>query len=174
MLVLKVFAKKGEASAMAVLNEHVFPCVIGKNGAVPAADKREGDGCTPLGRWILTEGFYRPDRKKPTGICKEKLNIGMGWCDDADDKMYNKLCDVTLKASHEKLWREDSAYDYLAVMNYNLSGKRAPDGKGYGSAIFLHVWRDGVEHTEGCVALQENDLFLALSLGVDVVEVSLT
>lgn len=171
MLVLKVLGKVGEAAAVAVVDGQEYACVIGKNGVVAAADKREGDGKTPLGRWMLTDGYYRPDRRKPAGLCKQKLNIGMGWCDAPDDKLYNKLCDVTLPASHEKLWREDASYDYIGVMSYNLNGKRAPDGQGFGSAIFLHVWKDEATDTQGCVALKDSDLQAVLNAGVDVVEV---
>ena len=171
MQVLKVVGKAGSAVAVATFDGREFECRIGVNGVVAANEKREGDGRTPAGRWMLSDGFYRPDRKRPKGVCAQKLNIGMGWCDAPDDKLYNKLCDVTLAASHEKLWRETGEYDYIGVMNYNLNGKRAPDGQGLGSAIFLHIWPEGVENTAGCVALRDADLDAVLSAGVDVVEV---
>lgn len=169
--VLKIKARGNGPLATGEFEGHEFECVVGKNGVIAPVSKREGDGMTPLGRWMLVDGFYRPDRKRPRGICTQKLNIGMGWCDEPDDKLYNKLCDTTLAASHEKLWREGAEYDYIGVMNYNLAGRKAPDGQGWGSAIFLHIWREEATHTEGCVALRAADLDIVLSGGVDTVEI---
>ena len=38
----------------------VMRCAVGRAGLI--AEKREGDGATPLGTWPLREVFYRRDR----------------------------------------------------------------------------------------------------------------
>ena len=39
------------AAATLTVDGTAFPCVLGRSGVCPAEAKREGDGCTPLGRW---------------------------------------------------------------------------------------------------------------------------
>jgi L,D-peptidoglycan transpeptidase YkuD (ErfK/YbiS/YcfS/YnhG family) len=170
---LTVKARADGPSAIATLDGMTFECVIGKNGAIAASEKREGDSKTPLGMWPLVAGFYRPDRVDALGVCQQPLERDMGWCDSPFDQLYNAPCDVGYEASHETLWREDAAYNYIGVMDYNLEGELAQDGQGLGSAIFLHVWREGAAHTEGCVALREAELEAVLAAGCDAVEIIL-
>ena len=158
---------------MATFEGRSFECVVGKNGVIAASDKREGDSKTPLGRWGLVEGFFRPDRGQALGVCSIPLEDSMGWCDAAGDELYNRECPADYDASHEQLWREDAAYDYIGVMDYNLLGGVDEEGIGLGSAIFLHVWREGATHTEGCVALRKADLEEVLRGGCDCVFVEL-
>lgn len=48
-----------------------FRCALGKGGVLPEAEKREGDGATPLGRYALRQVFYRPDRMAaPEADCR--------------------------------------------------------------------------------------------------------
>ena len=63
-------------------------------------------------------------------------------------------------ASTERLWRDDDLYDLVVVLGFNDD----PVLPGRGSAIFLHVARDGYAPTEGCVALSRSDLEQLLSL----------
>jgi len=170
---LLVKARADGPFAICVFEGREFACVVGRNGVVAAAEKREGDGKTPLGAWPLVAGFYRPDRVKALGVCQQPLEADMGWCDAAGDALYNQMCEVGYGASHEVLWHEDTAYDYIGVMDYNLEGAVGAEGRGLGSAIFLHVWRDGAVHTEGCVALKKADLEVVLGGGCVAVEVVL-
>ena len=43
-----------------IYNDKSFQCAIGKNGTTEK--KTEGDGCTPLGKYLIKEVFYRNDR----------------------------------------------------------------------------------------------------------------
>ena len=61
--------------------------------------------------------------------------------------------------SAEKLYREDSLYNVVCVLNYNTN----PITPGLGSAIFIHVAKDGYKPTEGCVALKQKDLIFLLN-----------
>lgn len=141
-----------------------FRCAttLGKNGVCAAADKREGDGCTPLGTYQILYGLYRPDRvAEPThtGLCWLPLTPAMGWCDGPHDPAYNNLVPVGYGASHERLWREDTAYDRLLVISHNL-----PAVPGLGSAIFIHQMHEGKAFTAGCVALAGIDFTTMLQL----------
>lgn len=122
----------------------------------PAADKREGDGASPLGCWPVRRVFFRPDRgaAPETGLPAIALRPTDGWCDDAGAPAYNRLVTLPCRGSHERLWREDGLYDLIVELGYNDD----PPEPGKGSAIFLHIARPGYRPTEGCVALAEADL----------------
>lgn len=78
-----------------------------------------------------------------------------GWCDDPNaSQNYNRLVTLPYTFSHEKLWREDYVYDLIVVVGYNDD----PVMPNKGSAIFMHLARDGYTPTEGCVALAKKDL----------------
>ena len=78
----------------------------------------------------------------------------MGSCDDPKSKEYNKLVNLPLNYSYEKLYRRDNIYDILLVLNYNM----APIKKSKGSAIFIHVAKKNYQKTEGCIGLKKNHL----------------
>ena len=59
----------------------------------------------------------------------------------------------------EKLFRKDSIYDYLIVINYNT--KKVIKKKG--SAIFLHVAKKNYKATKGCLAVSKKDMRLLLN-----------
>lgn len=130
-------------------------CAIGRNGV--HADKREGDGVTPAGRWRMRALLFRPDRlpRTPlTGLPLRGLRPEDGWCDDAADELYNKPVKLPYRARAEHLWREDRIYDVIVVLGYNDD----PVVPGKGSAIFLHIARPDFTPTAGCVALGQEDL----------------
>ena len=92
----------------------------------------------------------RPLSKLPT----KPLRKNDGWCDAKGHKDYNCHVKLPFPASHESLWRNDEAYDLIVTTSHN----QRPRVQGAGSAIFLHVWRQGATSTEGCVALKAADL----------------
>ena len=127
----------------------------------PAAEKREGDGASPLGRWPVRRVFFRPDRgaAPETDLLAIALRPADGWCDDAGAPNYNRLVTLPCRDSHERLWRDDRLYDLIVELGYNDD----PPEPGKGSAIFLHIARAGYLPTEGCVALAEADLRAVLA-----------
>lgn len=131
------------------------PCAIGKGGVKPEADKREGDGATPLGTFPLRWVYYRPDRVPPpqTGLPIRGLCRFDGWCDDPEHPAYNRAVRLPFAASAESLWRDDGLYDLIVVLGHN----DAPAKPGLGSAIFLHCCkyddRGAMEPTLGCIAV---------------------
>lgn len=142
-----------------------YQCALGWGGV--RQDKREGDGATPVGCFPVLKVFYRADRLKaaprsvfPTAALSEHD----AWSDDVSCPEYNTHVTLPYEGSHEKLWRSDCAYDIVVALGYN----DAPALPGKGSAIFMHVSRDGYPPTDGCVALAESDLLALLAvLGVD-------
>jgi L,D-peptidoglycan transpeptidase YkuD (ErfK/YbiS/YcfS/YnhG family) len=150
-------AQPGQPHASATWQGQTFPALVGKNGIVPASDKKEGDAASPAGTWAMLYGFYRADRvAKPVGgtLPWRAMTPEDGWCDESTDPLYNQSVPATYPAGHEDMWRQDTAYDYVIVLSYNTT----PPVPGKGSAIFLHVWRPGGTHTAGCAALRPEDM----------------
>ena len=154
-----------------LLGERTTRCVLGKNGVVEAAEKREGDGRSPLGTWTIRRVLYRPDKGGPpqTRLPTKALERDDGWCDDPLDPAYNRSVKLPHPASAEQMWREDDVYDLVCILAHNDD----PPVRGLGSAIFLHLARDGYAPTEGCVALNRDDLeaLLAVAKAGDPVEI---
>jgi L,D-peptidoglycan transpeptidase YkuD (ErfK/YbiS/YcfS/YnhG family) len=133
------------------LDGAAWPCVLGRSGVVEAAAKREGDGATPLGEWPIRRLLYRPDKGLPaTALEARPIAPDDGWCDDPGDLAYNRPVALPYPASHERLWRDDGAYDLVVELGYNDD----PPVAGLGSAIFLHLAKPGLTPTEGCVAVE--------------------
>jgi len=131
-------------------------CALGRGGVRPAAEKREGDGATPAGRFPLRRVLYRPDKEKPPGGPLPRAPIARedGWCDDPRDAAYNRPVRLPYPASAEELWRRDDLYDLVVVLGHNDD----PPLPGLGSAIFLHLCRPDFAPTAGCVALPRAEL----------------
>lgn len=138
-----------------------YRCSIGKSGVV--ANKREGDGGTPLGSFPIRKIYYRPDRVNPaelqTTIPVVPLTQRDAWCDDASSPFYNTLVQLPFKPRHETLWRDDHVYDIIVVLGYNDHPRVANKG----SAIFLHIARKDYQPTEGCIAMSRSDLLHLIS-----------
>ncbi len=131
----------------------VIPCVLGRNGLTYR--KREGDGCTPFGRFELLAFFIRRDRvQRPrTRISIAPTRPADGWCDEQGHRRYNRPVSLPFTGRSEELWREDQLYDLVGVLDYNYSRRV----QGRGSAIFFHVMAKGGQATEGCVAIKLED-----------------
>ena len=136
-----------------------FACAIGAGGV--RANKREGDGATPAGRFPLRRVLYRPDRLAPPRTALPIAPIGPqdGWCDDPGHPLYNRPLRLPHEARHENLWRADRVYDLIVVLGHN----DAPVVPGAGSAVFLHVARPDYTPTAGCVAVALGDLLTILA-----------
>lgn len=132
------------------------PAVFGKGGALPAAEKREGDGATPLGVWPVRMVLLRPDRVAGlvTRLPWRWLRPDDGWSDGMGDPAYNRPVRHPHGFSAERLWRDDHVYDLIVVLGHN----DAPVVPGMGSAIFLHCTRPDRAGTEGCMAVDRDAL----------------
>ena len=138
-----------------------LPCRIGKAGTAPMTNGREGDAKTPLGEYRLRFGLYRADRmpRPQSNLTFRAMREEDGWCDAPDDPAYNRFIRLPYPAkgqevSHEKLWREDGAYDVVLVMSHNDS----PPKPNLGSAVFIHVAQPDDRKTMGCIALAPEEM----------------
>jgi L,D-peptidoglycan transpeptidase YkuD (ErfK/YbiS/YcfS/YnhG family) len=136
-----------------------FPCLLGKTGRTHL--KREGDSKSPIGKWKLETLNHRPDKMgRPFSKLQTRaLKKSDGWCDAKNHGQYNRAVKLPFKPSHEDMWRGDEAYDLVVTTNHN----QRPRKLGGGSAIFLHLIREGATGTEGCIALSEKHLRIVLA-----------
>jgi L,D-peptidoglycan transpeptidase YkuD (ErfK/YbiS/YcfS/YnhG family) len=130
-----------------------YPCTIGRGGI--RADKREGDGATPVGVHRIVGLLYRPDRMARPTDWAVPIRPGDLWSDDPGHEDYNLMVRGPYPHSHEVLRRGDPLYDLVIVTDWNWP--RAERGRG--SCIFMHRWRRPGYPTAGCVALRPDHLF---------------
>ena len=130
----------------------MFPCTVGKGGI--RADKREGDGATPVGVHRIVGLLYRPDRIARPADWAVPIRPGDLWSDDTKDEDYNLMVRAPYPHSHEMLRRADPLYDIVLITDWNWPYAE----RGRGSAIFLHQWRRPGYPTEGCIAFRRNHL----------------
>ena len=137
-----------------------FRCVFGKLGI--RKNKKEGDKSTPQGIFSLGKLYFRADRinKIETSLKCKVIKKNMGWCNNSNDRKYNKEFDLNSKKKGEKLFRKDHKYDVFIPINYNIN----PAIPYRGSAIFIHLTKD-YKPTAGCVAISiKNFLNLVKSI----------
>lgn len=124
---------------------------VGRNGVAAAGAKREGDGRTPSGTYLLGRGFGQSGNP---GV-RFRWTVVDGsdvWVDDAKSSLYNTWQRTPANGrwtSAEKLLQR--YYALAQVIDYNTAGV-----PGRGSAMFLHL--DHASGTAGCITLQRADL----------------
>ncbi|HKY82004.1 MAG TPA: L,D-transpeptidase family protein [Sphingobium sp.] len=133
-------------------------CAIGRGGVCAAADKREGDGRTPLGTWPIRAVLLRRGKGPAPALTLpwRWIREGDGWSDDPADPAYNRPVHLPRAYSAESLIRHDDAYDVIVILGHN----DAPPVSGQGSAIFFHL-SEG-RPTAGCVAVERDDMLALL------------
>ena len=141
-------ASKGRLTA----GHRGFYCNLGATGRRPL--KREGDGAGPFGRCHPQLVLYRADRtpRPLSQLPVRQIRPDDCWSDDPEDRRYNMPVNTSSKHRYERLWRRDSLYDLLIVLDLNQRTCR----RNCGSAIFIHL--TGERATAGCIALAERDL----------------
>jgi L,D-peptidoglycan transpeptidase YkuD (ErfK/YbiS/YcfS/YnhG family) len=130
----------------------VLPVALGCGGI--KANKREGDGATPRGRFRLRRLWWRADRtaRPRTLLPVRRIKADDAWCEDPADRRYNRPMRLMPGAAGDRLWRSDRLYDVVIELDHNTRPRIA----GRGSAVFVHVARPGLQPTAGCVALAAN------------------
>ena len=126
-----------------------LPVAIGRGGI--KANKREGDGATPRGSFRLRRLWWRSDRhaRPRTMLPARLIRKDDGWCEDPADRHYNQPVKVPAGSKADRLARADRLYDFIIELDHNTRPRVA----GRGSAVFIHIARDGLGPTAGCVAL---------------------
>jgi L,D-peptidoglycan transpeptidase YkuD (ErfK/YbiS/YcfS/YnhG family) len=133
---------------------HAIPVVLGRTGL--AANKREGDGGTPRGRFRLLRLWWRADRapRPATLLPTRRIDAALAWCEDPADRRYNRPFRRSANEPGDRLWRTDHLYDLVIEISHNTRPRVARRG----SAVFVHLARPDRSATAGCVALGANDL----------------
>jgi len=130
------------------------PALIGYAGLAEPEEKREGDGKTPPGMYALRFSFGQkvtPPGKMPYRL----MRSDDFWIDDPSSPAYNTLQSGDIgSVSAERMKLSDGRYDLGLLIEYNTN----PVIPGFGSAIFIHIWKNPQEATHGCVALEGKNL----------------
>jgi L,D-peptidoglycan transpeptidase YkuD (ErfK/YbiS/YcfS/YnhG family) len=136
-----------------------IPVALGRGGV--KANKREGDGGTPRGRFRLKRLWWRADRgpRPMTDLPVRRIRQDDAWCEDPADRRYNRPIRRSANEPGDRLWRDDDLYDFVVEIDHNTRPRIA----GRGSAVFVHVARPGLAPTAGCVALTKAALRKLLS-----------
>jgi len=131
-----------------------IPVVLGRGGI--RANKFEGDGATPRGRFQLRRLWWRADRhpRPRTMLPVRRITRDLAWCEDTTDRRYNRPFLRSANEPGDRLWRDDRLYDFIVEIDHNTRPRVA----GRGSAVFLHVARPNRSPTAGCVAMTAVDL----------------
>jgi len=129
-------------------------CTIGRNGTIAGADKREGDGYTPLGTYPLRPGFALTHRfadwPEVTHFAFTQPTPYDIWDNDPFSPTYNQQTRLDPNRGHEeRLLRPDGLYDVIIPIGFNDD----PPLAGRGSAIFLHIATSNMAPTAGCIAV---------------------
>jgi len=125
------------------------PVALGRGGI--RANKREGDGGTPRGKFNLVRLWWRADRhpRPRTLLPARGISRDVAWCEEPHDRRYNRPFRRTANTPSDRLWRDDHLYDFIIEIDHNTRPRVA----GRGSAVFIHVARPGFRPTAGCVAM---------------------
>ena len=131
-----------------------IPVVLGRDGV--RANKFEGDGGTPRGRFRLIRLWWRADRhpRTTTLLPVQRISADLAWCEDPSDRRYNRPFRRSAGAAGDRLWRTDRLYDFVVELDHNTRPRVARRGSG----VFLHVARPDRSPTAGCVAVAPADL----------------
>jgi len=126
------------------------PCHYGKNGL--SADRRDGDGTTPIGLFKVLYSFGNaPD--PGAGMTYRQIQRTSYWSGEKED--YNTWVEMEpgsreMKRS-EYLYRFKISYKYAMAIDFNTN----PVVWGKGFAIFIHCDYLDDQTTAGCVAIEE-------------------
>jgi L,D-peptidoglycan transpeptidase YkuD (ErfK/YbiS/YcfS/YnhG family) len=158
---IRVRARPGRRTLGILLaGPRALPVVLGRGGI--RANKFEGDGATPRGRFRPLRLWWRADRhwRPLTLLPTRRIGPTLAWCEDTVDRRYNRPFHRSACDGGDRLWREDHLYDFIVEIDHNARPRIA----GRGSAVFVHVARPNRSPTAGCVALASKDLRRLLAL----------
>jgi L,D-peptidoglycan transpeptidase YkuD (ErfK/YbiS/YcfS/YnhG family) len=127
-----------------------LPVALGRSGI--KANKFEGDGATPRGRFRLVRLWWRADRmpRPRTSLPARAIRRDDAWCENPADRRYNRAIRLPRSSAADRLWRDDHLYDIVIELDHNTRPRVARRG----SAVFIHAARPGFAPTVGCIALE--------------------
>lgn len=138
---------------------------LGWTGFQWASQRKQGDGSTPAGTFMLTRSFGL--REDPG----TRMPYRRAWSNDY--WAYDKNCPATFntwqKYSSSRCWRTSWAkklashkqeYEFATVIDFNIPTPTRRANTRVGGGIFLHIHGDGA--TAGCVSLKRADMLRVL------------
>ena len=145
----------------AVCGRHGLAWGIGlQGGARPGEEqKKEGDEKSPCGVFRLHEAFGLEPAAEVGKLAFPYRQVTRFYAgvDDPASRFYNRIVDATQVQRDwkhaEQMVRPDGLYRIGVVIEHNWT--QIP---GFGSCIFLHVWRGLSFPTDGCTAMAESNL----------------
>lgn len=126
--------------------------------------KKEGDGKAPAGIFHLSSAFGYAGLAQPGWRMPYiSLTPSVECVDDPASKSYNRVVDNRTVTrdwnSSERMLRQDELYRWGLVVDHNAD----PVTPGWGSCIFMHIWRGPGRGTVGCTAMPQDKLELVLA-----------
>jgi L,D-peptidoglycan transpeptidase YkuD (ErfK/YbiS/YcfS/YnhG family) len=124
---------------------------VGRNGL--SANRREGDGTTPIGSFGFASTIYGVAPDPGVRFRYHRLVCGDWWNEDVSSPSYNSFQHVAcgrrppFSTKSEGMWQQPTAYAHVAVIDFNMQ----PVVPGRGSGIFLHAQTGRA--TNGCISL---------------------
>ncbi|HVM17250.1 MAG TPA: L,D-transpeptidase family protein [Gaiellaceae bacterium] len=137
-----------------------YPARVGYNGL--RADRREGDGTTPIGTFRIGSTMYGIAPNPGVRYPYVRLRCGDWWVEDPRSPWYNTFRRVPcgqeppFRTTTGDMASERRAFVHLAVVEFNVR----PIVPGRGSGIFLHAQTG--RPTAGCISLRRDDLVRVL------------
>ena len=164
---LQLYRRASASSAWSATNAPI-PIHLGRRGLAwgrglhpdqPGVQKREGDGKSPAGLFLLGNILYGyADRSPIPGWRYRQVTDRDLWIEEPTSSLYNRHL---ILSSHEPfppdqhyhLMRQaDPAHALKLFIRHNAP----PDAKpGAGSAIFFHLCRNADSVTTGCTSMEE-------------------
>jgi L,D-peptidoglycan transpeptidase YkuD (ErfK/YbiS/YcfS/YnhG family) len=133
---------------------------VGRNGV--KANRREGDGTTPIGTFPIGRTMYGTAPNPGVRFPYQRLRCGDWWNEDARSPTYNTFVHVPcgstppFRTTTPGMWQQPRPFPHLAVVEFNMH----PIVPGRGSGIFLHAETGGP--TNGCISLRRDHLVTVL------------
>lgn len=158
--VITVRRRAGEPTkGVLALDGRPIAVALGRGGL--KANKREGDGGTPIGTFRPLRLWWRKDRHpRPTTLLPVRIiQPSDGWCEDPSNRHYNQPVRLAANSSADRLMRADHLYDFIVEIDHNTRPRIA----GRGSAVFLHLARPGFAPTAGCIAMTRSSMLRLLA-----------
>jgi L,D-peptidoglycan transpeptidase YkuD (ErfK/YbiS/YcfS/YnhG family) len=157
---IRIRAAAGEPSrGWLIAGSQTIPVALGRGGI--RANKREGDGGTPIGTFHPLRLWWRADRypRPRTFLPVRAIGPDDAWCEDPSSRHYNQPVRLDRDSRADRLRRDDHLYDFIIEIDHNARPRVA----GRGSAVFLHLARDNFGPTAGCVAMKRSAMLRLLA-----------
>lgn len=147
-----------------------IPVHIGRNGVgwhhpfiepidtTQIPEKQEGDGKTPLGKYLLkTEfGFSQSGQ---TGFSYQNLNQNIECVDDVQSIYYNQIIDISQIKKQD--WNSSEKMSKIPEYQYGFNIEYPSQReKKQGSCLFVHTLLNPLKGTAGCIALPVKDILI--------------